>query len=192
MIGSYLQHLQEGYLLSDKTISVNLDQFESGESNILLIAGIPASGKTSLGKRLAKKYNATLFKTDDCLNEKKGINNKIFKDVETCYRDSFKLAKKSNRRYILEGVLVYWSCIKLNNKELHPFFNQQKDIPIIILGTSVMKTFWNGWERDKNKESIKKIFRWYVKNNIRDKKVINIFKQARVNVSGSDVKEYKE
>jgi len=183
--------LREAYVFSDKTISIDLSKFESGESNILLIAGLPASGKTTLGMKLAKKYNATIFKTDECLNEGKGLNNKVFKDAETCYRDSFISAKKSAKRYVMEGVLVYWSCIKLDNKGLTPFFNQQKDAPVIILGTSVIKTFWQGWQRDKDEESLRDIYKWYIKNNIKDNKVLNIYKQARGNVPDVDIKEYK-
>ena len=40
MINSYLQYIQEGYLFSDKTISVNLDKFESGENKKLPNANI--------------------------------------------------------------------------------------------------------------------------------------------------------
>lgn len=183
--------LNEGYVFSDKTISCDLSKFESGESNVLLIAGLPASGKTTLGRKLAKKYNAKLFRTDWCLSEKISIDKKQYKDPEKCYRDSFNIANKSNKRYILEGVLTYWSCVKLDNKTMHPFFSQCEHTPTIILGASVMKSFWRGWQRERGKESLREIIRWYIKNNIKDQKVINIFRKERMNVSGTEVKTYK-
>lgn len=50
--------LQKGYILNDTTISCDLFKFESGESNVLLIAGLSGAGKTTLGRKLAKKGNA--------------------------------------------------------------------------------------------------------------------------------------
>jgi len=186
MLEQYLLSIQEGYLLSDKTISIDLNKFESGESNILLIAGLPASGKSTLGKNLAKKYKATYIGTDEfCL-----MNKKV-KDPDDCYRLLYKKLSKSNKRYVIEGVLVYWTCIKWKTNETLPFFNTSKKSPIIILGASVMTTLFQGWKREKDKESLRKIFRWYVKNNIRDMKVLDVFKKARLAVPESDVEEYK-
>jgi hypothetical protein len=64
-IENYLQNIQEGYLFSDKNISVNLHLFENGTKNKLIIVGVPGSGKTSLGEYLVKKYNVSDFVSDD-------------------------------------------------------------------------------------------------------------------------------
>ncbi len=45
MINTYLQYIQEGYLFSDKTISIDLNKFESGESNKLIVMGLSGSVK---------------------------------------------------------------------------------------------------------------------------------------------------
>jgi hypothetical protein len=190
LLDKYINYIQEGYMISNKTISIDLDKFESGESNVLLIAGLPAAGKTTLGYKLEKKYNAKLVRSDWCLSEKLSIDKKKYKDPEVCYRDSFNIALKSNKRYIIEGVLVYWSCIKEDNT-LHSFFNQCKNTPTIILGTSVIKTFWRGWLREKDKESLREIIRWYLKNGIVGNKVLNIFRKERLKVKSSDIKEFK-
>jgi ABC-type proline/glycine betaine transport system ATPase subunit len=50
------QQIQERYLLSDHTISIDLDKFESGESRKLVIAGLSGAGKSTLGRYLAEKY----------------------------------------------------------------------------------------------------------------------------------------
>jgi len=47
-------------IISNKTISVNLDKFESNQSNNLLIIGLIGSGKTTLANYLAKKYNTKI------------------------------------------------------------------------------------------------------------------------------------
>ena len=54
----------ESYLVSKKDVEYNLEDFESGKSNILLITGLSRSGKTTLGKEYANKYNATLIELD--------------------------------------------------------------------------------------------------------------------------------
>jgi DNA replication protein DnaC len=64
MIDEYLNSIQEGYVLSGKTISVNLSEFQSGRKKKLLIIGVLGSGKTSLGQYLKEKYNVPYFFSD--------------------------------------------------------------------------------------------------------------------------------
>ena len=64
MLESYLQHIQEGYLFSDKTISVNLNDFESGKKNKLIVVGVMGSGKTTIGEHLSKKYKVKWISVD--------------------------------------------------------------------------------------------------------------------------------
>ena len=55
MIDPLTQHiLNEGYILNDKTIAVNLDDFENGKKNKLLIFGTLGSGKTTWAEFLSK------------------------------------------------------------------------------------------------------------------------------------------
>ncbi len=68
------EFLQEGYILSDKTISVNLEKFENGSEKKLLIIGSAGSGKTSVGKILSKKYKVPIYNTDD-------INSNVRNDL---------------------------------------------------------------------------------------------------------------
>lgn len=65
MIDEYLDALQEGYIFSDKTVSVNLKDFESGKKKKLIIVGLPGSGKTSIGEYLVKKYKIKEFVSDE-------------------------------------------------------------------------------------------------------------------------------
>ena len=116
--------LQEGYLLSDKTISVNLDQFVSGKKKKLLIIGVPGSGKTSLGQHLVKKYRVEEFVTDTHWK-------KMLAGI------------KSNKRSIVEGA----GLAILYKKEA----SWRKVIikqPMIILGMSAIKAGLRADKRD--------------------------------------------
>ena len=180
--------VRESYIFSDKTISLDLDKFESGESNLLLVAGLSASGKTTLAEKLAKKYKCEFKESDNpCLSEE---DNKEGDPIK-CYENIFHKLLKSKKRYIMEGVLVFWSCLDKDNN-ISPFFNECKNIPIIIMGESVMKSAYQGWKRDSGKISyIPAALKWYVKYGISDMKSFNIFKKARMNVSGTKIEEFK-
>ena len=64
MIDQYLLTLHEGYLLNNKTISVNLQDFISGKNKKLFIVGVMGSGKSTLGVKLAKKLKVKLYNID--------------------------------------------------------------------------------------------------------------------------------
>ena len=59
-----IEEMANPVLISEDDIHINVDKFESGESNILQITGLSGSGKSTLAKELAKKYNAYLVETD--------------------------------------------------------------------------------------------------------------------------------
>jgi hypothetical protein len=58
------QLINEGLIFSDKTISIGLDEFESGKKDKLFVMGLSGTGKTTLGKHLAKKYNVKFIDLD--------------------------------------------------------------------------------------------------------------------------------
>jgi len=64
MIDKYLNSIQEGYVLSDKTISINLSKFQSGIKKKLLVLGVSGSGKTTLGEKLAKQLKVKWISID--------------------------------------------------------------------------------------------------------------------------------
>ena len=115
MIDSYLSYIQEGYLLSDKSISVGLDDFKSGRKNKLLIIGVPGSGKTSLAKYLAKKYNAGIVS-------------------DTHWRE-FKKALLDSKRTIIEGAGLA-SLYKADDSWRKMII----DKPIILIGLSAIRS----------------------------------------------------
>ncbi|MCK5607712.1 (d)CMP kinase [Candidatus Pacearchaeota archaeon] len=193
MLNRYLDSLQEGYILSDKTISVNLDKFISGESNILLIAGIPASGKSTLGKKLAKKYKAKYIETDIFYNVNDSQAAEDYEPEEEYKKDFVKKYKRSKKRYVIEGVITYWSCfVEGGNYTLNNFIKEYSGIPIIILGPSILKVTLRGYKRERQKnKKLRQIIDWYLVKNVIDNKLLTIFRKAITNMSNSKPKEFK-
>lgn len=56
--------LNENLIFNKEDLEFNVDKFESGESNILLVTGFSGSGKTTLATDVATKYNCTLIELD--------------------------------------------------------------------------------------------------------------------------------
>ena len=124
MIENYLQSIQEGYIFSEKTISVNLHLFETGTKNKLIITGVPGSGKTSLLHYLLKKYNVNDFVSDDSWE----------KTLE---------GLKSSKRTIVEGVVFL-----ILYKEEVSWREMVLDTPMILTGMSAIKSGWRADKRD--------------------------------------------
>ena len=182
MIDNYLKSLQESFIFSDKTVVLDFDKFENGESNILLIAGISATGKTTLAERLSKELKCEFIETDlPCFKKNSDENY----DAAICYRDIFRKARSSNKRYIIEGVLVFWSCLNHKNGT-NSFFEECKHIPIILLGPSVLRAAYQGWKRAGSKE-ILNVMKWHIRAGIFDMYWYNIFRKARLNVPKTKV-----
>lgn len=124
--------IQEGYIFSDKTISIDLDKFESGESNKLFIIGLSGGGKTTLGKHLAKKYKAKYIDTDDILGDSDEIRIK-----------ELKVVLNNNKKMIIGGALII--------KSYHRDYLPQKllmNTPVIILGKSILKSTLDAFIRN--------------------------------------------
>ena len=171
MLEQYLFDIQEGYLLSDKTISVNLKDFVSGKSKKLLIIGVPGSGKTSIGEYLVKKYKVSEFVSDtDWRTMMKGITN--------------------SKRTIVEGAgladLYYgeqtWRDLII-------------DKPMILMGMSALKAGLRADKRDgmgpttvKNKKDTYYFMR---KNLGYWQKVFNYLRKDVMKIPGADIKEFK-
>ncbi len=56
--------LQESLIFNKTDLEFNVDRFESGESNVLLITGFSGSGKSTLAGELATKYGCEHFQLD--------------------------------------------------------------------------------------------------------------------------------
>jgi len=128
MIDEYLNYIHEGYLLSDTTISIDLEKFERGKIKKLLIVGPSGSGKSTLGEFLSKKYKSSYIDTDSFHGNKQKFISHI----------------KSNKREIIEG--MYTVELYLKDDTVKRILS---NLPIILLGDSALKSIINSMERAK-------------------------------------------
>ena len=156
----------------------NVNDFAT-KSNILLVTGLSGSGKSYLSRQLAEKYNAVIFQpewlkhtkhiTDECRhildsffelhpdivtlaknkwnNAKSEDDNELFKKYINLFFLHFLQVKNPNKLYIVEGLQLF-TLIEYNNI---------KDYPIIIKGTSSFKSLRNRLKRDYQKRKNEKL-----------------------------------
>lgn len=197
MLEQYLATIQEGYLLSDKTISVDLDKFESGKANKLLIIGTAGSGKSTLAEYLSKKYKTKWINIDVMWWR---LRQKYFKNAPETDETERKLIKKvieftiqslkSNERLIIEGVdLLNIYHEKPEYRKL--IINQ----PIIIFGLSSLRAGIRAGMRNKKRNEEKgghmKFMYWMVKFNIRHvEDSLQMVRKDIKKLANADIKEY--
>ena len=170
MLDAYLDYIQEGYILSDKTISVNLDQFESGKKKKLVIVGVPGSGKTTLGDYLAKKYKATLVSDTSWQEFLKGL--------------------KGNKRTIIEGAGLAVLYMK------DPTWRKLLiDKPMILIGMSAIKAGLRADKRDSTLPGKAKEFSdifYFVRNNLSYfQQAVGMMRKDAMNIPKAKIKEFK-
>lgn len=203
--------LNEGYVLSDKTISVNLDKFESGESNKLLIIGVCGSGKTTwaefLSKNMARmvkgKYPARLprvkwrsidtmywtlsQKTDfkDIQNDTEAKKALIRKLVR---KEVIKLLK-NNDRMIIEG--ADFIDIYRDEPQYRKLILNQ---PMIVLGISALRAGIKAGIRNMNREGgegIRELY-WMSMININDLQgPLNMMRKDITKLSNVNIEGYR-
>lgn len=71
--------IDENMIFSKKDMVYNIDDFESGKSNILLVTGMSGSGKSTLSYELSDQYNAEIISLDyfqcyDNINRKSSMS----------------------------------------------------------------------------------------------------------------------
>lgn len=188
--------LQEGYLLSDKTISVNLKDFVSRKNNKLIIVGVMGSGKTTIGEKLAKKWKVKWYSIDSfwwrlkqkhfkdkpdyqSLSEKeKEQLNKLF-EIEV-----FKILK-SNNRAIIEGInLIESQYRKLILKQ-----------SMIILGVSSILAGIRAGKRNMDRgddDGTWRLLYWMAIENMKSiEPIINKLRKEVKSIPNMDIQEYK-
>ena len=179
--------IEEGYVFSKDNLEFNIQKFGK-ENNILFITGLSGAGKSTIIKKYAEKYNAENLEFDaitstlkakyrnklDKINRTK-INPIILEYLDNEDPEGFpnfedprfntecvkfldwlenRVAGDGNL-YILEGMQIFL-C-----------FNPERFIgkPMIIMGTSMVKSMYRGTKRYYNKHSddIKDCFVFFMK-----------------------------
>jgi len=152
IIDEYLEDLNEGLIFSNKTISVDMDKFISGKSKKLLVVGPAGSGKTTIGKILAKKYKAKFVEGDLCWEKSKKkypeppTDPEEYDDFENIYYTCLQKIVKSPTRAVIEGI----GFLELFTNESDDTYKKLiLDMPAVIVGTSTIKSTLRTYSRAK-------------------------------------------
>lgn len=63
-INDYIDESVEDYF-ENKDEGINIDKWESGESNLMFVTGLSGSGKSTIAKKICEEYNAEYVELDD-------------------------------------------------------------------------------------------------------------------------------
>lgn len=142
--------LKEGAILSDKNFEYNFDKFKSGEVNLLFIAGLSGSGKSTYGSQIAQEYNCDFIEMDILTDEVKKIMGvttlKNLSDEEYASKVTpIMMQLLKGRRAIVDGVQTM--RMDINEIEKHA---------VIILGTSFALSTLRAMKRDFEPDHFKR------------------------------------
>ena len=131
--------LTESYIFSDENLYYNLDKFKN---NTLIITGFSGSGKTTISKLLAIKYNAKLISSDD-IHEKYSND----KSSDNFIKELKFIIFQNKENIILEGIHFIGLYDQLDK-------NDVLQLPIILIGRSIFVSTLNAIKRDRFKYGI--------------------------------------
>lgn len=186
-------------LFINNDLEINLNKFESGESNVLLITGFSGSGKSTLAKQLANKYNCIHYELDcldfylggkltkeDAIGNEDGLvafidsrklefNKSYSNDMIALYRDYLEFLinwckKQKDKKFIIEGL------------QIHELYQDGDTFitscPIIIKGTSGLVSAIRGAKRNEGSfiKEFSPLFRWAIQDNKKLNKLVQDMK----------------
>lgn len=179
--------VEEGYVFSKDNLEFNIQKFGK-ENNILFITGLSGSGKSTIIKKYAEKYNAENLEFDAITSTLKAkyrnkldkINRSKINPIILEYLDNEDLEGFPN----FEDPRFNTECVKfldwlenrvagdgnlyiLEGMQIFLCFNPERFIgkPMIIMGTSMVKSMYRSAKRYYNKHSddIKDCFVFFIK-----------------------------
>jgi len=186
-------NLEEGYIFSDKTITVNMYDFLSRKKKKLLIMGYAGSGKTTLGEALSKKLRVKWISIDSLWWR---LRQKHFKNKEPSKEEVRKKVIEAtvkylvnNERLIIEGVdlLQLYSTYPMTKKII---LNQA----MIILGMSALKAGFRAGKRNMGREGQAGWKEVYLMPEYNIRKVgprLKLFRKDVMKMPGVDIRELK-
>lgn len=172
---SNLYDVIEESMIFDKRDNVfNIDKWENGDSNILLITGLSGSGKTTSGVNLANTFNAKLIQLDIFQNYEYSVVNNInekyaiYPYITEYLKKNPKIANKTHEfsSIKLESFKQYfvpffkWLIDKLEKDKKNRYvvegihillfvpYSSIKEYPLYCINTSVTKSLIRHWIRD--------------------------------------------
>lgn len=198
--------ITENLLLNKKDLEINLDKFESGKSNVLLITGFSGSGKSTLASQLTSKYKCIHYELDcldfylgktmtkeDAVGNEDGLVAFIDKkklepglnlnnnELNELYREYIKFLinyckSQKDKKFIIEGLQIYGVY-----QEGDTFITS---CPMIIKGTSGIVSAIRAAKR--NNGSFSKEFGPLIKWVLKDDKALNKLKK---DIEGENMNE---
>ena len=200
-----IKNLNESVLFSSDDLYHNVDKFENGDSNVLLVTGLSGSGKSTIGKQLSNKYKAEYIELDlldvasnfvtekniDAIKSGEPImyeflikNKKIFDKLMS------KNVSDNEMLDIMEKYIKYVLSYARNHKDkkfiiegiqifdCDALSDTLVNYPIVIKGTSSVTSFIRKVKRDKweMKDIIKNIPQ-NIKYIFNSEKKLNLFKR---------------
>jgi len=133
------QIVSEALLISSDNHSFNVEDWDNGKSKVLLITGFAGSGKSTLGRYLAKKNNAKyiefdgdIFDNDEFMNKKSelGSNKPPQETIDQIRKYALNRLKNIKEKTVLEGA---WMISWLTPQDIGQY-------PVIMIGSSILKS----------------------------------------------------
>lgn len=145
--------IDEGNIFTSKDIVKNLDDFENGKSNILLITGLSGSGKTTMAGEMADEYGAIKLSLDYFQNyhniendihyadiKKDRKNNPMMRYIDKYVSQNKELKSKSHEFSDIDLVsfksyfepFFYWLLKELENDKDNTYVVEGIDIMLCI------------------------------------------------------------
>lgn len=163
--------LHENYIFSKKDSVYNLDKWEKGNNNILLITGLSGSGKSSLSRTLSDEYDCDLIELDvlQCYENcskvlKNDITVKFISEFLNINKDidifDFSDIRQDSFKSVFDRFFP-WLLNKLSsdkNKKyiiegvhilLFTKYSDVKKYSLICINTPVYKSAIRRWKRDQ-------------------------------------------
>lgn len=93
-------------------------------TKLIMLCGIPASGKSFYAKQLAEQYNANVYSSDE-------LREELFGDVNECNRNEelFKELKQRIKNSLLKSKNVIWDSTNISYKKRKSFIENLTKIP---------------------------------------------------------------
>lgn len=174
--------IKESLIFDEEIVTYNLDKFIKNRSTIF-ITGISGSGKTTIGKKIADKFNLPILHED---NFERIIDPKTNKP-SPC-ESSYNVIKNKNK-FVYEGIrlgVIFDYCGKIVNRI------KELDSAIIILGTSSLKSGYRAETRKKKFSIFRFLSRIFDNNPITLNDMNNVRKNINKDENYKTFKTIKE